>query len=52
MQLMLAALLGALIGIAIYSNFIAKPQQVVVKESAQPSINQVGINVDFAEIVY
>ncbi|MEZ4898948.1 MAG: trypsin-like peptidase domain-containing protein [Saprospiraceae bacterium] len=44
MQLMLAALLGALIGIAIYSNFIAKPQQVVVKESAQPSINQVGIN--------
>ena len=39
MQLVLAALLGALIGVAIYSNFIAKPQQIVVKEAAQPTTN-------------
>ncbi|MCB0603146.1 MAG: trypsin-like peptidase domain-containing protein [Saprospiraceae bacterium] len=44
LQLILASLLGALIGVVVYSNFIAKPQQVVVKEVAQPTTNQVGIN--------
>ena len=44
LQLILASLLGALIGVVVYSNFIAKPQQVIVKEVAQPSTSQVGIN--------